>query len=204
MEPPLQPRFLPTHPPCVFQRGEEYLKEYRSEKGARAFCQDCGSRLMNYDTNRTSYLSIALSALQSPGGLRPQRRMLYYHETRLCSPGSGDSSLRGPSTDSTLKPMGSSAETQNSAPSTKPYRWAVRTDWRARGERKCGVQRAALPELLPAPAKSPAGKEPDSYSGCLPVRRASPGSSRALSKVARGAVLGASSVRARTKAELLL
>lgn len=48
-----------------FIKGEELLSEYKSGRGVRAFCSKCGSRLMNYATDKSLYLSIALSTLDT-------------------------------------------------------------------------------------------------------------------------------------------
>lgn len=48
-----------------FLKGEELLKEYRGHGGIRAFCSNCGSRLMNYAPNKNLYLSVALSCVDS-------------------------------------------------------------------------------------------------------------------------------------------
>jgi hypothetical protein len=47
----------------VFSRGQEYLKEYESTGGIRAFCSNCGSRLMNFAKDGGDYLSIAIACL---------------------------------------------------------------------------------------------------------------------------------------------
>ena len=56
-------------------QGKEYLKEYHSPKGIRAFCSCCGSRLMNYvaDNNKydSDYMSVALSAVVSEHNIKP-------------------------------------------------------------------------------------------------------------------------------------
>jgi hypothetical protein len=52
-----------------FIKGEELLKEYRQftgQGGIRAFCSNCGSRLMNYLPDKNIYLSVALSSIDSP------------------------------------------------------------------------------------------------------------------------------------------
>jgi hypothetical protein len=54
-----------------FIRGKEYLKEYESTGGIRAFCSHCGSRLMNYAKDNGDYLSIALSCIDTPHDLKP-------------------------------------------------------------------------------------------------------------------------------------
>ncbi len=46
-----------------FNKGKEYLKEYISTGGIRAFCSNCGSRLMNYAKNNGDYLSISIACL---------------------------------------------------------------------------------------------------------------------------------------------
>ncbi len=48
-----------------FIKGKEYLKEYESTGGIRAFCSICGSRLMNYAKDGGDYLSIAIACLDS-------------------------------------------------------------------------------------------------------------------------------------------
>jgi len=42
-------------------KGKEMLKEYTGGKGVRAFCSHCGSRMMNYAPDKSMYLSVALS-----------------------------------------------------------------------------------------------------------------------------------------------
>ena len=51
-----------------FTKGEKYLKEYiqfPDQGGIRTFCSLCGSRLMNYLPDKTIYLSVALSSIDS-------------------------------------------------------------------------------------------------------------------------------------------
>ena len=48
-----------------FSKGEELLGEYKGSKGIRAFCKNCGSRLMNYAPDKDMYLSVALSCVDS-------------------------------------------------------------------------------------------------------------------------------------------
>ena len=52
-------------------KGEEFLKEYFSGRGYRAFCSNCGSRLMNYAKDKSLYLSVALSSIDSGFEGRP-------------------------------------------------------------------------------------------------------------------------------------
>jgi hypothetical protein len=54
-----------------FITGKEFLQEYRGAQAIRAFCRHCGSRLMNYSPDGTSYLSIAVSALVEQEHLSP-------------------------------------------------------------------------------------------------------------------------------------
>jgi hypothetical protein len=51
--------------------GEELLKEYTGHGGVRAFCSNCGSRLMNYAPDKSLYFSIALSSVDSDHALKP-------------------------------------------------------------------------------------------------------------------------------------
>jgi len=46
-----------------FLKGEEFISEYKGDHCIRAFCKNCGSRLMNYAADKNDYLSIALSTL---------------------------------------------------------------------------------------------------------------------------------------------
>jgi len=56
----------------VFKKGQEFLSEYQSSKyGIRAFCSQCGSRLMNYASMGSRYMSVALTAVSEPHQLKP-------------------------------------------------------------------------------------------------------------------------------------
>lgn len=46
-----------------FIKGEEFLAEYSGHGGVRAFCRICGSRLMNYASDKRVYFSVALSSI---------------------------------------------------------------------------------------------------------------------------------------------
>lgn len=48
-----------------FTKGKEFLSEFEVPSAIRAFCSQCGSRLMNYSRHE-DYLSIALTALDTP------------------------------------------------------------------------------------------------------------------------------------------
>ena len=54
-----------------FLQGQEYLTDYFSGGGYRAFCQKCGSRLMNYAKDKTQYLSVMVSSLDSKENIQP-------------------------------------------------------------------------------------------------------------------------------------
>lgn len=54
-----------------FIQGEELLKEYQGPVGIRAFCSNCGSRLMNFLPDKTRYLSIALASIDSDTNIKP-------------------------------------------------------------------------------------------------------------------------------------
>ena len=49
----------------TFTKGREQLREYESTGGIRAFCSNCGSRLMNYAKDGGDYLSIAVACLDA-------------------------------------------------------------------------------------------------------------------------------------------
>jgi len=46
-----------------FIKGEDKISEFKERPGVRAFCSECGSRLMNYLPRKSRYLSIALACL---------------------------------------------------------------------------------------------------------------------------------------------
>ena len=53
-------------------KGKESLEEHRNELGGfRAFCSNCGTRLMNYAPDKNMYLSIALSTVDTPVDFQP-------------------------------------------------------------------------------------------------------------------------------------
>lgn len=55
-----------------FIQGESYVTEYQSsEYGIRAFCSCCGSRLMNYATEVSPYMSVCLSAVSDEHNITP-------------------------------------------------------------------------------------------------------------------------------------
>ncbi|MBP0013513.1 MAG: GFA family protein [Roseofilum sp. SBFL] len=53
-------------------KGENLLKEHKNDLGGfRAFCSNCGTRLMNYTQDKSIYLSIALSTVETYIDFRP-------------------------------------------------------------------------------------------------------------------------------------
>ncbi len=57
----------------TFLSGEALLSEFASSQfGIRAFCSHCGSRLMNYASQGSRFLSVALSAVVDDHHLTPR------------------------------------------------------------------------------------------------------------------------------------
>lgn len=54
-----------------FTKGKELITEYESTGGMRIFCSKCGSRLMNYGKGDVDYLSVAISAIDTPVDIKP-------------------------------------------------------------------------------------------------------------------------------------
>ncbi len=53
------------------QKGKEQLKEFRAPTAVRAFCRNCGSRLMNYSPDKESYLSVSLGVITERSEFTP-------------------------------------------------------------------------------------------------------------------------------------
>ena len=53
-------------------KGEDVLKEYESTVGVRAFCSNCGSRLMNYGKDGADFLGVHIACLDDSYAGRPQ------------------------------------------------------------------------------------------------------------------------------------
>ena len=54
------------------KKGKESLKEHKNDLGGyRAFCSNCGTRLMNYAPDKSMYLAIALSTVDTPVYFKP-------------------------------------------------------------------------------------------------------------------------------------
>jgi len=54
-----------------FIKGKDKLSDYFSGGGYRAFCSNCGSRLMNYAEDKSQYLSVAVSCLAEKSAIEP-------------------------------------------------------------------------------------------------------------------------------------
>ncbi len=54
-----------------FIKGEDKISEFKERPGVRAFCSECGSRLMNYLPRKSRYLSIALACLDGEVDAKP-------------------------------------------------------------------------------------------------------------------------------------
>lgn len=54
-----------------FIKGEDKIAEYKERPGIRAYCSECGSRLMNYLPRKSRYLAIVLAAIENDEGLKP-------------------------------------------------------------------------------------------------------------------------------------
>jgi len=55
------------------KKGKENLKEHKNDlDGFRAFCSNCGTRLMNYAPDKSMYLVIALSTIDTPVNFQPR------------------------------------------------------------------------------------------------------------------------------------
>ena len=52
-------------------KGQAYLQEYQRTFGIRVFCSQCGANLMNYAPDKSVYLSVALSNVDSALDLKP-------------------------------------------------------------------------------------------------------------------------------------
>lgn len=56
----------------TFLKGKELITEYQSTVGIRVFCSACGSRLMNYSRDKTSYASVAVASTKEKNVLKPK------------------------------------------------------------------------------------------------------------------------------------
>lgn len=49
----------------AFAKGEDVLAEHKVKRGTRAFCSNCGLRLMNYVPDKNEYLSVTLACVDT-------------------------------------------------------------------------------------------------------------------------------------------
>ncbi len=73
-----------------FSKGQELLTEYdSSERGIRAFCSRCGSRLMNYEKDDGDYLSIAVGCLDDAYHGKPAAHVFVGSKANWYEPAKG-------------------------------------------------------------------------------------------------------------------
>jgi hypothetical protein len=68
-----------------FIKGENLLNEYQSTGGIRSFCSECGSRLLNYSRDKTSYTSVAVACVQEKDALKPNADCFTANKIEWCS-----------------------------------------------------------------------------------------------------------------------
>lgn len=67
-----------------------YLKEHQSGAGGyRAFCSECGTRLMNYSPDRVSFFCVSLSTVDTPLDLKPVAHINIESKANWCKPYEG-------------------------------------------------------------------------------------------------------------------
>ncbi len=67
-----------------------YLKEHINDIGGyRAFCSNCGTRLMNYAPDKNLYFSVTLSTIDTPLDLKPAAHVNTESKARWCMPYEG-------------------------------------------------------------------------------------------------------------------
>ncbi len=80
-------QILSTKSSLAITQGESLLKEYASsEFGIRAFCSECGSRLMNYAKSRSNYMSVSLACVASPHTIKPSANVQVGSKAEWVSP----------------------------------------------------------------------------------------------------------------------
>jgi len=55
----------------TIKKGAELLGEYQGVRGIRAFCTNCGARLMNYARDKSLFLSVALASIDGDHNIKP-------------------------------------------------------------------------------------------------------------------------------------
>jgi hypothetical protein len=72
------------------------LKEYKNAIGGyRAFCVNCGSRLMNYADDKNIWLCIVLATVDTPTNLEPVAHVNIESKASWCQPYEGIPSFEG-------------------------------------------------------------------------------------------------------------
>lgn len=72
------------------------LKEHRNAIGGlRAFCLECGTRLMNYAPDKESYFSVTLSTIDTPVDVKPVAHVNTESKASWCTPYAGIPSFEG-------------------------------------------------------------------------------------------------------------
>ncbi len=67
-----------------------YLKEHINDIGGyRAFCSNCGTRLMNYAPDKNLYFSVTLSTIDTPLDLKPAAHVNTESKASWCMPYEG-------------------------------------------------------------------------------------------------------------------
>jgi hypothetical protein len=66
------------------------LKEHTNDiGGCRAFCSNCGTRLMNYAPDKNLYFSVTLSTIDTPVDLKPVAHVNTESKAKWCIPYEG-------------------------------------------------------------------------------------------------------------------
>jgi len=69
---------------------DNLFKEHLNDVGGyRAFCSNCGTRLMSYAPDKNVYLSVTLSTVDSPVDLKPVAHVNTESRARWCTPYDG-------------------------------------------------------------------------------------------------------------------
>lgn len=67
-----------------------YLKEHQSGAGGyRAFCSECGTRLMNYAPDKSRFFCISLSTVDTPLDIKPAAHINTESKASWCEPYAG-------------------------------------------------------------------------------------------------------------------
>jgi len=70
------------------------LKEHKNDIGGyRAFCGNCGTRLMNYAPDKNMYFSVTLSTVDTPIDLKPAAHVNLESKAQWCVPYDGIASF---------------------------------------------------------------------------------------------------------------